>query len=406
MDKISKNKILISKKKYMLHMIILTLILFSASAFHSEANAQNYIYAILGVCFLTYFYILFKLKVIIEILRNRYILWTFAFWVYLFLYGVVFAGLFHPVYGDFNLDYRFFTLVVIFIVFIWFIDVPSNKAVDILIKSSAIASLLLCLFIFINEREIIMMGARRIGDSASGNVNTVGIYLGVFFILTLYKVIYEKSYIYVPLSMIQLSFLLLTGSKKALLIIIIGTLIMCVIKIRFRVYKYVTPIALIVIILCLSVNNAYLYDIIGFRVIDFLGELGFNVEGASYSYSTYIRKQMLFNGLEAFLQSPLWGNGWFYFSRYSGLNTYSHNNYIEILVTHGLIGLVFYYSIFVLILRRLFSQLNKNMYAGLFITLIISILVIDMAAITYYDSPRNYILLFFAYQTVKEIEFH
>ncbi len=110
------------------------------------------------------------------------------------------------------------------------------------------------------------------------------------------------------------------------------------------------------------------------------------------SYSTDICKEMIKIGWLAFLRRPLFGNGWFYFSVYSGLGTYSHNNYIEILVTYGLAGFIFYYGIFISTFIKLCKCLQNN-YSKLFFTLILTILVSDFEVFQFMTSPG--IILFY-----------
>lgn len=59
--------------------------------------------------------------------------------------------------------------------------------------------------------------------------------------------------------------------------------------------------------------------------------------------SFYGRKDMVAMGINWWLQSPIWGNGNEAF-RVFNYGTYSHNNYIELLVNYGLLGLMFYYT--------------------------------------------------------------
>ena len=385
------------KQNYRFHILVLTIILFSSSALYSENNKDYYKYIVLAISGLSYIYVLIHPGLIKLLIKSKYTLWVFSIFSYYMFYGLVLKS-----YKEFNWDYTFFVMIVILNVIVWFVGISVKDSVDILIKSATIASILLCLFILYNEGSLIFTGAARIGDSASGNVNTVGLYLGIFSILCLYKVLFENKKLYFVIYIIQAIFMLLTGSKKTLVYLILGFGILYMLKVKLKVYKYIVPLIFTLLLLYFIFTNPTLYNIIGYRLIDFLGQIGLNVENAQYSYSTDIRKEMIKIGWLAFLRRPLFGNGWFYFSVYSGLGTYSHNNYIEILVTYGLAGFIFYYGIFISTFIKLCKCLQNN-YSKLFFTLILTILVSDFASISFYDSPRNYIILFFAHTVADKI---
>lgn len=56
------------------------------------------------------------------------------------------------------------------------------------------------------------------------------------------------------------------------------------------------------------------------------------------------RIYMIQIGLDMWKESPVWGNGNEAFRVKSGLDAYSHNNYIEILVNYGFVGLILFYA--------------------------------------------------------------
>jgi O-antigen ligase len=386
------NSIRLQDKKYRMHTIVMTMILFSGSALYSEDSKQYYMYIILAICGCSFIYILLEPNKIKLLISSKFSWWIFVVFGWYFTYGMLLTT-----YAEFNSKYIFFILIVILNIIIWFSNINYQKSIDVLIKSSAISSILLCAFIIYNEGSLILSGSTRIGDSASGNVNTVGLYLGVFSILCLYKFLYEKNYKYIYIYSMQVVFMLLTGSKKTLLFIVLGFILMYILKEKFKIYKYVIPIIVLVGLIYVILNNQLFYNIIGKRTIDFLGQIGILKKNVEYSRSTELREYMISRGWQAFCEKPIFGNGWFYFSRYSGLETYSHNNYIEMLVTYGIFGFMLYYGMYLNILVSLYKQLRNNNYAKLFFTLILILLISDYASVTFYESPRNYIVLLFAY---------
>ncbi len=53
-------------------------------------------------------------------------------------------------------------------------------------------------------------------------------------------------------------------------------------KVKLKVYKYIVPLIFTLLLLYFIFTNPTLYNIIGYRLIDFLGQIGLNVENARY----------------------------------------------------------------------------------------------------------------------------
>lgn len=384
-------------KSYKLHTLMLTSVLFSGAALCSEKNYLYYVYNILAISVGSLFYIFSLPKTAGLLLRNKFFWWILVLFSFFEFYGLVL-----PVYDEFNADYVFFIGVVVVNVIVWFVNIPADDAVKILLQSAAIAALALCVFLTLNESAVVLEQHVRLGTSGSGNENTIGLWFGVFSMLSLYGVVIEKKNLYIVAYVLQLLFMTLTGSKKTVIFIIMGVFMLSLLKAKVKFYKYIIPAVAIICLFYFVLNNDFLFEILGQRLLDFLGQIGIDVPGARYSYSTDIRLQMIQIGWEAFLQSPIFGSGWFYFSEYSGLETYSHNNYIELLVTYGIVGIVLYYGMFIYLLTSIFKRLRHNDYGKLFFTVILSIMISDYASVTFQESTRYFIVLFFAFMFTRK----
>jgi O-antigen ligase len=98
--------------------------------------------------------------------------------------------------------------------------------------------------------------------------------------------------------------------------------------------------------------------------------------------STASRLFYIIDGLEKILQRPLFGYGIGSF-RYN-YSLYSHNNYIEVAYSLGIIGLLIYYNIYFNIFRSI-SSIRNNFDRNLFYFLIIVIPILDFANVSYYS---------------------
>ena len=83
-------------------------------------------------------------------------------------------------------------------------------------------------------------------------------------------------------------------------------------------------------------------------------------------------------------EKPVFGHGIDQY-RYSGsYTTYSHNNYTEILANFGVVGIVLFYSIYlVLFVRALFGIAGGSQSSWVIMATIISIVLMDLARVSY-----------------------
>jgi O-antigen ligase len=390
------------KKKRFLHIIlhiILFLILFSNSVLRNQEHLKLYIGVALIIGIYAFFRGLLKPSRISKTVVSSFAVWLLVLFFMYFFYGVVLTK-----YNHFDADYFFFMFVVTLVTRLLFIDIHYKTMMEIFIKVCAFASVAVSVYILVNEWSLIISGGTRIGESGSGNVNTVAVYLGIMSIPIIYKVVFERKYNYLIPYSLSIVLMLLTGSKKALLFVVLGPVILLILKNRLRLHKYILPTLTIIVLVFFMFNNEYLYNIIGFRVIDFLGTLGFNIEGAEYSNSTALRLMMYKLGYEAFKSKPIFGGGWFYFSSYSGLGTYSHSNYMELLVTYGIIGFLIYYSMFLTVLVRLKRIIRLNDYAKLLFSMLLLIFINDFAAVSFSFNILNYQVLALGYLFIEGIQ--
>ena len=89
-------------------------------------------------------------------------------------------------------------------------------------------------------------------------------------------------------------------------------------------------------------------------------------------------------GIEQFKKNPIFGNG--FFSSVYYLGTYTHNNFIELLINNGIVGLALYYIPHIVMLIRAIKIGGKDKKASSFIFMLFaSLMICDIGVITYYD---------------------
>jgi O-antigen ligase len=117
-------------------------------------------------------------------------------------------------------------------------------------------------------------------------------------------------------------------------------------------YVVVVPMLLGVFVLLLQ-QSAHIDRVM--RMFNFLsGTYGY------YDGSVDTRMFMIMRGLRLWLESPVWGGGYYHFAIADGYGSYSHNNYVELLANFGIIGFLSFYLPFYFTIRKLWQCRNNQ----------------------------------------------
>ena len=137
----------------------------------------------------------------------------------------------------------------------------------------------------------------------------------------------------------------LTGSRKALLMLVLffaGYFFFW--KPEKNMGKFVRRLIVMAcicaVVIFLLMKVEVLYDAIGNRLESLYLQW---IQGEGVDNSATTRERMIAIGMDMFQRAPIFGSGHNTFKFYSGYNTYSHNNYVELLVSVGVVGLLLYY---------------------------------------------------------------
>ncbi len=179
--------------------------------------------------------------------------------------------------------------------------------------------------------------------------------------------------------------ILLTGSRKAFLIPLIGGYILiCLHKPRKFFFYTIGAIVFVALILFLLLNVGFLYDTLGWRVEAVL----FYLQGNEFEEgSLETRDHFLQLAWESSQDSLIWGHGLDCFKLLRGAyNTYSHSNYLEILYSLGWVGVLAYYSFVLKTLCGVKKAWHNNRRTmELALVILVPFLLCDYSNITYFE---------------------
>lgn len=323
---------------------------------------------------------------------------------YYFLFGLFFIliNIFLIAYGNpinLNTPLKMIRTVIINLIFLYmlynYILLRNNLQYTIKLFSNTVLLFSFLIVIFSNTN--LLNG--RLGHNLSImggtplNSNLIAIVVSVVIILNLHQCFKSKNKLQLIKFIWLLIIVLLTGSRKGLLIVLLGAALLVYYiypNKRLKTIYISTCLTMLTYVAIMNVN--FLYQIIGVRV-EALLNLIFKDSMQDASLTT--RNHFIILGWEYFLKRPWTGYGLDNFRHLHGsYGTYSHNNFIEILISGGIpLFLIYYLPLFILVIQgiKLLRFKNKELLYGkliVFKSTIISffmILIVDYAQVSYYD---------------------
>lgn len=239
-------------------------------------------------------------------------------------------------------------------------------------------------------------GIRMGGEIA--NENTVGMVSASSAILLLWYVFYKRKYWYVLFVAVCTVVALGSGSRKALLALVLGILMLFVLKGNSKKRLKSIFQCLIVLVIFYMVLQLPVFSTINERFEMMINGLTGNNNADN---STLERMRMINIGFEQFLKTPFQGlglgNSGILTDKYLHKSTYLHNNYVELLSTVGIIGTALYYTLFLIPLIKLVKPaLKGNSLAIISLVLLLIQLMLHWGAVEYYSKSAYLQLMLYS----------
>lgn len=188
------------------------------------------------------------------------------------------------------------------------------------------------------------------------------------------------------------------ASRKGFIILLAGFLLYYVLSStrKEKFYRWTVSLCGIAFAIVIVLTNATLYQMIGYRFVELFNMFILqtaNVDIVGGSLRTRIA--LLNYAKEYFYSQPLVGHGINSFSSMCPLHIVADNNYYEILVAGGIIGLILYYLPLVLIIVSILRNGVKDKIWALIISLVAIVIISDLTSSSYYlrETLLPYVLL-------------
>ena len=247
-------------------------------------------------------------------------------------------------------------------------------------------------FIFVYRNELVNfknISYFRLGNYFD-NPNAIGSYCSFAILIVLYiSLFFDKKkdlfYLFalIPLLLVGFS----TGSRNFMLDIFLYSCLLLFFRLKNK------PLLLGIIILSLISAFVILMFLpfmstISERILSAIK----NVLGIAQRLDTSLYQRLLWQKYGYFLGSKnlIFGYGIGGFAKYSGIGTYTHSNFAELLTDFGLVGLILFYLLPLYCFIKVLSSLKEEKY--LVMTIFISVCLIGGFVDIYFSNKTTYIL--------------
>lgn len=257
------------------------------------------------------------------------------------------------------------TLIILFmILFLIDDEIGSQEDIEIYMKLFLVSLFIMIIYVLIKV-DLKSFQLAQHGEATTGlwNGNDVGMKCALFIIIILYFIdnsTKKMQRLFLVISTVPAVVLVYyTASRKAFLMVALGISLFYYLKHPTKKIRNLLVIIVgIYIAYMLIMNIDALYNAIGWRIE---GALAMFQKGGKADSSALLRARYIQVGVNAWKKSPIIGYG---INNYRVINlretghfTYSHNNFIEILVGVGVIGFLIYYSYYI---KLLFEYIKMN----------------------------------------------
>nr|WP_144927974.1 O-antigen ligase family protein [Paenibacillus bovis] len=374
------------------HISVVILAIYIASVYiYASVPSTTFISEIIFIIFLISVLFILYNKGTIEIAKE--FIWFYVFGTYLLL-----GSMYSP---DINYSLSLSRTYFLLIVFIYLIVALLNTRILIekMVFYFSIAGIVYsvyCINLYGIDGIINSLTTGvRLGYEV-GAPNSYGYYGAISTVLLIYLFMTRGKKVYLIASILPLIIVITSYSKKAFIIFVLSTLILLFFKYRKRTFKMITMLTLFGIGIYFVLQIPEL-ELLKNRITSLINILQFDTNESTES--DQIRVKLIGEGIRIFLENPFIGHGTgafrFQIIENIGHEMSSHNNFIELAVNNGLLGLFLFYTPIILIiirLLRIYSKFKDELSILLFILLVNNTFINGSSALTYLDKISFVIL--------------
>lgn len=327
------------------------------------------------------------ISLILFITRNKFRVNKYIIWITIVNF-VLIASILWAVEPKYSIDIIKGAVVKTTVLCFISILIYNKENLFIVLKLFIIATLINSVYILFNI-DFSTIGMIRIGAGSLGeewNSNIIGMLMAfstyISYFLSINEINKKVRLKYYTCIVIFIFITLFSGSRKALMILIISNMSFYFLYKKNKFYSIFKISIMCFFAYYLIMNIPELYYIVGRRIEGLLAQFTGN---GVVDNSTQVRMRMVEYGVYWFQKKPILGYGIDnykdLYANMVGSYMYSHNNYIELLVGTGIVGTLSYYSIYIYILMKSINK--KSTFFTFIMVLIITLLITEVGLVSY-----------------------
>jgi len=303
---------------------------------------------------------------------------------------------------------KMFTITQLFIfaiVMYEFFKIRENALSEILFAifiSGFVMSIYAVVYYSVNGVINSLLTGYRLGDEIN-QINVFGMYSGFASLIGFVEYFNKKKAFYIYASAFCSIIAISSGSVKALFILVMGfAYLLLSLYSKKNILKGII-VGTLIITIATSFMSQLNYSVL--NRVD--GIINIFTGSGTENTSALLRFYMINVGWDYFCDRPFLGYGLDNFRNLLLLNmgfmTYSHNNFLEILVDLGLVGFINYYVLYFKLVKRFFSTKTNNITIKTIMMILIINLVLDFGEVSYYNKI-TYVYLILYYLAAEQLK--
>ena len=390
-----KTKTMLRQVSYWAIIILFALYVFSIPSFSGRAKWNLISYALMGL-FLAL--VIFYTTVYSKWSFNKKLLIPSLFVGVAFLGTTFYSHSFIGTSGKIGWTSLVLMLLTLFSFYYAFVIINNPT---LILKIIVLAFFAFAIYFTIIYRSSIIrfqINSSRLGGYFDG-INAIGFYFSLNFVFSLYLGLFfkkKRELLYLATAIVFLFLGLFTGSRAFLVCSLIGTIVVTFVRLRKRLLLFFIILGVLVALILILVNIpqlAYLKDQLDRALYTLFG-----IGNSKLDTSTIQR--VLWPRYAFYLASKnlIFGLGVEGFGEFSGIGTYAHNNFAEVICDFGIIGFVLYYLAF---LYPLILSVNKGGEKRIIQIIVFLYIIRSFFGIIYY-SKESYLALAFCFYLTKD----
>lgn len=272
-----------------------------------------------------------------------------------------------------------------------------ERLLKIMMWAGFILGLYTIMFYGVDALEDTLQSEGRL-DNAFANVNTIGMACCKSVVIALYLFRQKRNYIHLLFCLPSIIIIAGSGSRKALVMLILGLLFVFLYQNREKkkskkFLKIIGSLLILSIIVYAGISSGIFAGSMARMdglIASFTGE-------GEVDHSSYLRELYRLLGFQQFLDTPIlgigMGNARILALSATGHDCYLHCNYAELAANGGIIGLILYYWIYIPIIRKEFRARKIDSYAPAILFLVFLQLLMDYGAVSYFSKQTYFLLM-------------